>query len=282
MAVLDPEVVSRFRSDGFVRTDDLLDPGEVEWYRAAVDRAVAARTEGDHRSVDEKSDYEQSFVQCMRLWETDAAVRPLTFNPTLAEAAAELLEVEAVRLWQDQALYKEPGGRQTDAHQDAPFWPIGDAPLVSAWIPLTPSTEDNGALGYVPGSHTLGKLRTVNLTRPDEAHDILTDPAVEGRQPVTVEAPVGSVVWHHGFTVHGAGPNTTSDMRRAFTIVYLADGHRRAKPWPNFPLDRAGVEVGELMEGEGLPLAWPRAEGELPEPPSRRGEPTGPQQHVTT
>ncbi|MEL6985428.1 MAG: phytanoyl-CoA dioxygenase family protein, partial [Actinomycetota bacterium] len=105
--------------------------------------------------------------------------------------------------------------------------------------------------------------------------------ALDGRRPVTVEAPVGSVVWHHGFTVHGAGPNTTAETRRAFTVVYLADGYRRAKPWPNFPLDRAGVEVGQLMEGDGLPLAWPRADDHLPEPPAVRGEPTGPQHQVT-
>lgn len=277
MAVLDAEVVSRFRDDGFVRTDGLLEVAEVERYGSAIDRAVAERTVGDDRPVSDKTAYEQSFIQCMRLWETDAEVRPLTFHPTLAQAATELLGVDSVRLWQDQALYKEAGGRETDPHQDAPFWPIGDAPLISAWIPLAPSTEANGAVGYVPGSHRLGKLRTVDLTRPDVAVDILADPALGGQRPVTIEAPVGSVVWHHGYTVHGAGPNTTGQTRRAFTVVYLASGHRRAKAWSNFPLDRAGVEVGELMEGDGLPVAWPRAEGEVPEPPAERGQATGPQ-----
>lgn len=280
MSAVDAEVVARFQSDGYVIIDGLLSIDEVERAGRVVDRAVARRTADDDRPLTDKTPYEQSFVQCMRLWETDADIRPLTFHPMLAETAAALLGVEAVRLWQDQALYKEPGGRRTDPHQDAPFWPIGDAPLVSAWIPLAPSTEANGAMGYVPGSHRLGKLRTVNLTDPDTANDILTDPALGGARPITVEAPVGSVVWHHGFTVHGAGPNTTAETRRAFTIVYLADGHPRAKPWPNFPLDRAGVEVGQPMEGDGLPLAWPQT-GDLPEPPAARGEPTGPQQRIT-
>jgi ectoine hydroxylase-related dioxygenase (phytanoyl-CoA dioxygenase family) len=281
MNPVDAEVVARFQADGYVVTDGLLGRDEVERYRHAIDQAVATRTGDDHRLLADKTPYEQSFLQCMRLWETDPSVRPLTFHPLLAETAARLLGVPAVLLWQDQALYKEPGGRRTDPHQDAPFWPIGDAPMVSAWIPLTASTEANGAIGYVPGSHRLGKLRTVDLTRPEAAHDILADPALRGRRPVTVEAPVGAVVWHHGFTVHGAGPNSTTDTRRAFTIVYLADGHRRTKPWPNFPLDRAGVEVGQLMEGDGIPLAWPRASSDLPEPPIGRGEPTGPQRQIT-
>ena len=138
----------------------------------------------------------------MRLWETDPEVAPLTFHPVLAQAAAELLGVDRVRLWQDQALYKEPGGRITDAHQDAPFWPIGDAPLVSAWIPLDGSTRENGALGYVPGSHTVGALKMVNLLQTTKAYDILSDPALGGQELVYVEAAKGTVVWHHGMTVH--------------------------------------------------------------------------------
>ena len=63
-----------------------------------------------------------------------------------------------------------------------------------------------------------------------------------------------------------------------FTVVFLAAGHTRTKRWANFPLDRAGVEVGGLMEGEGLPVAWPRQAGDLPEPPAIVGETTGPQQ----
>ncbi|MGB5758767.1 MAG: phytanoyl-CoA dioxygenase family protein, partial [Acidimicrobiales bacterium] len=195
----------------------------------------------------------------------------------LAEAASQLLGVERVRLWQDQALYKEPGGRITDPHQDATFWPIGETPLISAWIPLDGSTLDGGAMGYVPGSHRLGRLKTVNLLETSDAYDILADPALEGRLPVYVEAPRGAVVWHHGLTVHTAKPNRANTTRRAFTVVFIADGHRRAKPWPSFPLDRAGVGVGEPMEGDGLPLVWPRTDDALPAPPSIIGEPTGPQ-----
>ncbi len=278
MTVLTQEVVERFDRDGYVATDGLLGSDEIDRFGVAIDRAVAGRTAGDERALADKTSYEQSFVQCMRLWETDRDVAPLTFHPALAEAAAQLLQVDRVRIWQDQALYKEPGGRITDAHQDATFWPIGETPLVSAWIPLDGSTREGGAVGYVPGSHKLGPLKTVNLMKTSEAYDILNDPLLEGRSPDYLEAPKGSVVWHHGMTVHAALANRSTETRRAFTVVYIADGHRRAKPWPNFPLDRAGVEVGELMEGEGLPMAWPSPpEPGYPEPPTTVGEPIGPQ-----
>lgn len=281
MAVLAPQLVEEFQARGFVVTPDLLSAEELARYGAAVDAAVAQRTEGDRRAVAEKGIYEQSFIQCMRLWETDAEVRPLTFHPALAEAATELLGVPAVRLWQDQALYKEPGGRITDPHQDATFWPIGAAPLVSAWIPFDGSTIEDGATAYVPGSHKAGRLRPVNLLHTTEVYDILSDPALEGAEPVFVEAPAGSVVWHHGLTVHQAAPNRSDRTRRVFTIVYIADGYPRAQAWDVFPLERDGVAVGEPMQGPGMPIAWPRS-GELPEPPARLGEPTGPQVEVNT
>ena len=278
--LLSSDTIEEFQANGFVVTENMLDRDEIARYGQAVDDAVATRTAGDKRRLEEKSSYEQSFLQCMRLWETDPSVVPLTFHARLAQAATELLGIDAVRLWQDQALYKEPGGRVTDAHQDAPFWPIGDAPLISAWIPFEGSTVAGGATGYVPGSHLLGGLKVVNLTKTTEAYDIMSDPALAGAEPVFVEAEPGSVVWHHGHTVHLAGANTSGQARRVFTIVYLADGYRRVKPWPNFPLDRAGVEVGELMQGEGLPLAWPRETDAPPPVPAMIGEPTGPQVRI--
>ena len=271
-------MIAAFDQQGYVVTEDLLSAAELQTFGTAVDSAVQHRTANDGRALAEKSPYEQSFTQCMRLWETDPDVRPLTFHALLAQAAAELLGVETLRLWQDQALYKEPGGRLTDAHQDAPLWPVGDAPMISAWIPFDGSTIEQGATAYIPGSHKLGRLKTVDLMRTTEAYDILSDPALAGAQPVEVEAKTGSVVWHHGFTVHAATPNTTAETRRVFTIVYLADGYRRAKAWPVFPLDRAGVGVGELMAGDGMPIVWPRsAMPPWPEPPAVIGEPTGPQ-----
>ena len=277
--LLSESAVREFDQNGFVNTRGLLTAEEVARYGAAVDAAVSRRTASDTRSVVDKSTYEQSFVQCMRLWETDVAVQPLTFHPGLAQAAAELLAVPTVRLWQDQALYKEPGGRVTTAHQDSPFWPIGDVPLISAWIPFEPTSEASGATGYVPGSHKAGRLRVVDITHTTEPYEIAKDPALGGRKPVFVGAEPGDVVWHHGLTVHEARPNTTDRVRRVFTIVYFAEGWPRTDGWLCFPLDRDGVGVGELMEGPGMPVVWPTPAGGLPAPPPALGEPTGPQLH---
>jgi ectoine hydroxylase-related dioxygenase (phytanoyl-CoA dioxygenase family) len=273
---LNQDKITEFQSRGFVVTDNVLTFEELKRYGEAVDDEVALRTLADARSVTEKTTYEQSFIQCMRLWETNRVICELSCHSKLAGIAAQLLSEPEILLWQDQALYKEAGGRETTAHQDQPFWPIGDAPLVSAWIPLCDVTVSAGAMAYVAGSHKAGKLKIVDITHSTEPYDILRDPALNGATPETVEVAAGSVVWHHGFTVHQAGANLSDQTRRVFTTVYLARGYRRANPWPVYPLDRAGIKAGELMEGEGMPQVWPPQAG-LPEQPANRGQLTGPQ-----
>src|SRR6516165_10985137 len=116
MAITSETQRKEFAERGFVRMPGLLTSAEVQRYGAAVDRGVAARTAHETRPLAERTLYEQSFHQVINLWEDFPDVRALTFHPRLAQAAAELLGQPALRLWHDQALYKEPGGRGTDAH----------------------------------------------------------------------------------------------------------------------------------------------------------------------
>ena len=264
--VLSDGVVEQFNKDGFVATPEVFSAAELSTLSDAVDEEVSKRSAHDTRKVDQKSIYEQSFVQCMRLWETSSVVRDFVCDGRLAGMAAQLLRVPSVRLWQDQALYKESGGRETDPHQDQTFWPIGDAPLVSVWIPFHAVTRDNGAMAYVPGSHLAGGLRPVDITHTTEPYDILSDPSLSQRTPRWMEVDAGAMIWHHGFTVHQAAANSSSETRRVFTVVFIADGCTRQKPWPTFPLDRDCVGVGELIAGAGMPILWPKPDKTPPVP----------------
>ena len=274
-------MVASYELSGYLLTPDVLSQEEIENYGAAVDAEVGVRTFKDKRSVSEKSLYEQSFIQCMRLWETSEEIRPLSCHSSLAGIAAQLMQVDSVRMWQDQALYKEPGSLETTPHQDQTFWPIGDEPLVSAWIPFEDVTLQNGAMAYVPGSHKAGRLKVVDITHSTDPYKILNDSALRGRMPEYVEARAGSVIWHHGLTVHQAARNKSKKVRRVFTVVYISSNAKRIKSWPAFPLDRELIEVGEQMRGDGMPILWP-PQDQLPDVPKLIGEPTGPQSRTRT
>lgn len=271
--------VQQFNDQGFVVTPDVFSRSELATLSTAVDDEVARRSAHDTREVSAKSTYEQSFVQCMRLWETSNTVREFVCDGRLAGMAAQLLKVPSVRLWQDQALYKESGGRETDPHQDQTFWPIGDAPLVSVWIPFDTVTRSNGAMAYVPESHRAGGLRPVDITHTTEPYDILNDPKLAQRTPKWMEVDAGDMIWHHGYTIHQAAANTSAATRRVFTVVFIADGCTRQKSWPTFPLDRDQVGVGDQIAGVGMPVLWPKPDT-VPPVPRQQGVLLGVQSRV--
>src|SRR5262245_15596660 len=94
--------VASFRKDGFVHVKNLVSSDEIAMFGKEVDTAVAARKVNDARRLEEKSAYEQSFIQCQNLWEDWPSVRALSFHPAIAGMAARLIGAERLRLWHDQ------------------------------------------------------------------------------------------------------------------------------------------------------------------------------------
>lgn len=257
------ECAERFRRDGFVHVPGLLTHEEIEHYAGAVDEAVAVRKQHDTRTLDEKSPYEQSFIQCQYLWEDVPRVRNLTFHPRIGRLAAALIGAERLRLWHDQALYKEPGGRETEAHQDHAYWPIAERDALTVWIPFQPVDDRIGCMGYVPGSH-LGDAEFIDIfTRPGVGKEF------ERRQaqpPVFVPCKPGDAIFHHSHTVHMARSNRSDTVRRVYTAIYFRDGCTRGGDFGHPSVDRSGIRPGELIDGPATPISWPLPQGRLPTP----------------
>ncbi|MBX3484332.1 phytanoyl-CoA dioxygenase family protein [Phenylobacterium sp.] len=257
------DLAEAYRRDGFVHAKGLIPAGEIAALTPAVDEAVATRKGRDTRALSEKTPYEQSFIQCQYIWEDFPGVRGLTFHQNLGEALGALLGAGKVRLWHDQALYKEAGGRETEAHQDHAYWPIAEADTITAWIPLTPVDEVTGCMGYVPGSHQ-ADLEFVDIFRAQGQGEALV--ARQAADPVFCPAEPGDVLFHSGRTVHMARPNRSDRMRRAYTAIYFKDGCTRGGDRPHPSVDRDRIPQGGRIAGGATPVAWPLADGRFPEP----------------
>ncbi len=260
--MIEETLIASFRRDGFVAVRGLLAAQEVAEFGAAVDEAVAVRKAQDRRTLAEKTPYEQSFIQCQSIWEDFPSTRGLTFHQKIGEVAARLIGAEKIRLWHDQALYKEAGGRETEAHQDHGYWPIAESHAITAWIPLMDVDHETGCMGYVAGTHT-GDCEFVDIFSTPGAGK-----AFEQRYgaPVYVPAKAGDVLFHHGHTVHMAKPNRTAGTRRVHTAIYFADGCTRSSDKPHPSVDRDGIRVGERIGGSATPVVWPLPEGRFPAP----------------
>jgi len=256
-----------YERDGFVVIEGLVTEAELDRFEPLVTEAVRVRSDPDSRALPERSLYEQSFQQCINLWEDFPALRPLVFHPRVGQAAAELLGVEVVRLWHDQALYKRAGGRDTDAHQDQPYWPIAETDTITAWIPLQGSTIESGAMAYLPGSHRTGLRKFQNIFTADDVKEFLASPEIAEIDPVWVEVPRGGVAFHSGLTVHMAKPNVTGTDRAVQTMIMFADGCTRSTSRFHPSVDRDAIAVGAPIRGACTPILWPLEPGDYPAPP---------------
>tara|TARA_B100001750_G_scaffold17621_1_gene12108 strand:+ start:583 stop:1437 length:855 start_codon:yes stop_codon:yes gene_type:complete len=259
------EQLQTFEQRGFVVIDDMLSADELDRYGVAVDAAVAKRSRWDKRPLKERSRYEQSFRQCINLWEDAPDVRPFTFHPRIGEVAAALLHADAVRIWHDQALYKESQGRETDPHLDHDYWAIEEPRTVTAWIPFDGSSENEGSMGYVPGSHKFDITAVADIFT-GRGFDLDHGDEARGIAPEYINVPRGSVAFHHGRTIHLANPNRSDRTRRVYTVIFFADGcTRRNTRHPS--VDRMELPVGAPIRGPVTPIAWPLPSGRLPDPP---------------
>jgi ectoine hydroxylase-related dioxygenase (phytanoyl-CoA dioxygenase family) len=267
-----PEI-DRFARDGFVVVPEVFSLEEMQRFRAVVDAAVGQRNDTP-RPIAERSEYERMFTQHYNLWESSLEVRALTFEPRLAQIASVLLGAPALRVYCDQSFYKDPRSSETGAHQDYTLLSIEETQTVNAWIPLEGSALDAGALGYLPGSHKLGRVTNLDLVLgrdPFENQELRALLA----SPVFFELAPGSVAFHHVLTFHLSTANRSSRTRKAFAITYVADGSTRGTSWPHASVDRANIAVGERIEGPATPIVWPPPDELPPTPPPNRNPPRG-------
>jgi hypothetical protein len=262
--------IEQFHEDGFLLVQDVFDAAEVERFGHAIDEAIERR--GDTPPpIEERDNYDAMFTQHFNLWEESEGVRRLTFDPRVASIASALIGSPRIRVYCDQAFYKDPGSSETSAHQDYPLFSIAETNTVNAWIPLQGCGPDAGAIGYAKGSHRLGKVTNVELAL---GRDPCAEEPLRGMLADTVylDVPKGSLVFHHVLTYHRAQPNRTSLTRKAFAITYFADESTRGSSFPHPSVERAQIRTGAVIQGPATPIAWP-APTVLPVPPPPMSNP---------
>ena len=256
---LDPAAVAAFRRDGHVTVPGLASPEEVAAVRPAILRAIA-RVAGSGDRQGRLDDYGSLFTQVTNAWRIDDEVRRFVFSRRFARVAAELLGVAGVRLYHDQALVKEPGGRPTPWHQDQYYWPLDTADTVTLWMPLVDVDEGMGPMVFASGSHRVdwdsGAISDEGGARLEAEIRRRGLPLGGGRA-----LRAGDATFHRGRTLHCAGANRSGRPREVMTVIYHADGarvvepdteHRRADRDAFLP----GLAAGDLAASPLNPLLY--------------------------
>jgi ectoine hydroxylase-related dioxygenase (phytanoyl-CoA dioxygenase family) len=210
---------SEYQKNGYIKLEGILDAVPLEHTRKVIGSAVLLRKKQDQRTLAEKSQYEQSFLQCGYLCWDFPAVKDFVLARRFAGIARDLMGVDGIRLWHDQALFKESGGRITDMHQDISYWPVKTHHTTTMWLALVDVPVERGCLYFLPGTHDSLQSEYVDIfNKPHIPEHVKTIQ----RKNIALEA--GDATFHNGLTFHGANPNTTQEIRQAMTVIYIEDG----------------------------------------------------------
>ena len=218
-----------YQENGFIQYREFFSAEEMDRLRSVIDSAIASHRDrilGADSGGRVSDDYERVFNQMVNMWADNPGAKEFAFSERLAEAGRRLSRSRHVRIYHDHAMVK-PGGqesKETNCHQDAPYWPMEPADSFSAWIAVDDVTVANGCLHFVPQSHKFGLLEPIRLGVEGESiADKMQARGHDVAEPVAMEMEAGGVTFHHGCNFHFAGPNQTESPRRAFAIIFIPD-----------------------------------------------------------
>ncbi|HXI01043.1 MAG TPA: phytanoyl-CoA dioxygenase family protein [Sphingobacteriaceae bacterium] len=256
---LTPDQISKYQSDGFVVIENFLSADEIETWRTALDEALEKRNGNkmpDRKEVFGKGDdadkdyFENVFDQLINLWQDNEKMRNVMLDERIGKMAAQLADVDGIRIWHDPALIKKPWANPTSFHLDTPYWSFSDRKALSIWVALDDATYENGCLFFIPGSHKTTKLEIAGIGK--NMSSIFTAyPEFLKTKAVPALMKAGTCSFHNGLTIHGAHANMTPGFRRAMTCAHMPDGNTYNGS-QNILTDEqcAKLKVGDLLNDD--------------------------------
>ena len=243
-----------FAENGHILLREVATAEEIRRFQPAI-KSASYEYNTETRKLAERDTYSRAFLQIMNLWRRDNAVKKFVFAQKFAQIAADLLGVEKVRLYHDQALFKEPGGGPTPWHQDQYYWAFDTEKTLTMWMPLVDISEAMGMLTFASGSHKKGAIGSVEIS--DESQETYHQYIIEqGFSIAKAEAMrAGDATFHTGWTIHSAGGNGSPDKtREVMTIIYYADGAKITEPQNQNQINdinqwMSGKLPGEMADG---------------------------------
>ena len=243
----------------YIKLKQVFDVDTLQFFNehisAQVDKMNQVTT-----ALEDRTTYGKAFLQLFNLWTENELVKSFVFSKRIAKIAADLMQVDGVRLYHDQALFKEAGGGITPWHADQYYWPLSSDKTVTAWIPLQTTPLEMGPLEFSAGSHAIVEGRELEIG--DQSEEVLQKKLrVTDFQHIIEPFDVGEVSFHSGWVFHRAGANRTNEMRKVMTIIYMdrdmvlknPDNINQQNDWETWC---PGAKIGEIINTPLNPILY--------------------------
>jgi ectoine hydroxylase-related dioxygenase (phytanoyl-CoA dioxygenase family) len=249
------EIVRALNETGVVLVDDMLEPDVLEPFNAEIDAFLEA-ADPNRKLVNPLI---EGFFGPHTQHITGVAAKSRTFvdhllcHPVLLGVCDEILLPSCARYQLNIAhvLDRRAGSPLQLLHRDELVWVHLPNPhpevQVASILALEDFRAENGATRIIPGSHRWPRDREPQL---DEL--------------VAAEMPAGAAVIYLGSTIHGGGPNTTTDetrrgMHQSYTLGWLRTEENHylgtplevARELPRQALELLGYAAHDALQSGG-------------------------------
>lgn len=141
MNALSAEAVAQYRRDGFCFPIRVLSAEEARGYRGRLEAVERARGGPLGGLLRQKS-------HLLFTW-----LNELIRHPCILDAVEDLLGPDLL-CWSSSFFIKEARDPAfVSWHQDSTYWGLSEPDVVTAWVALSESSVESGALRMVPGTH---------------------------------------------------------------------------------------------------------------------------------
>jgi ectoine hydroxylase-related dioxygenase (phytanoyl-CoA dioxygenase family) len=243
--------IAFYEQQRFIKLKQVLNAETIAFFNEVISEQVGVMNQ-EQTALEERSTYGKAFLQLFNLWRENELIKELVFSKRLGQLASELMQVNGVRLYHDQALFKEAGGGITPWHADQYYWPLSSDKTVTAWIPLQATPLEMGPLEFSAGSHAIVEGRELEIG--DESEEIIQKTLRVTDFHHVIEAfDIGEISFHSGWIFHRAGANVTNQMRKVMTVIYMdkdmllmaPDNANKENDWKTWC---PGAQIGAVIQ----------------------------------
>jgi hypothetical protein len=237
LSVLSTDELRAWHEDGFITLRKFFNPREID----------AAATEAEQLLVRHRSLIDTKNLRCRFLpnvltgdcefecfdpvIDLSLACHKLALHARLLEVLEDLYGEEAC-LFKDKLIFKPPGVKGYDLHQDYISWPGFPKSFLTVLVPFDRADETNGCTEVFPGYHHDGLL-----TPADGKFYLLPPETVDESRAVPLVLDPGDIAIFGGFTPHRSAPNRSGRWRRQLYLSYnriSEGGHQRPQHYREF------------------------------------------------